>query len=639
MHLQSTGGDIECTGTSLTEAQQHIVGFSPLINRESVMHIALYGCPDKAASNKDYWSCTPQNRSGICHGPTALMYEWTRDRCDDYLAKGEAITVGGAFIHNVVLMVQYVDGGFSDSSGLQLKLMPSDTEETGIIETVNYYSGALKSPSCDPKPLIDMAEDEDEDEDRDEDEAVNEQQEEGPDEGDEEVNGMQEEEEEEEEVEILPSSSSLAVEEDIGDEYSQSSLWSILEQNTDWMSSRVPRIDYGADESISMSEFLNQDEYYSDQGIDQSYQNRIGGDSYMNNYGDEGSVYASSADWMARLQDLWNSAGAQAYGMVLRGWWPRDEALEIGQVAGIATDSSGKLSLVHRAGRQWKDGVFDDENNFLLDEPIPDDVIVTLDPGTGEVLTSWGSDRFYMPHGLYIDAHDNMWLTDVALHQVFKFPAGSRTPTLVLGKAFDPGNDLDQFCKPTDVAVDSRTGEIYVADGYCNNRVLKFTHNGTFLMEITAGKIPGELVPPWSPMRSFQIPHSLAIIESRDIICVADRENARIQCFNLTTGSLERQIASPAFGNEIYAIAYNDDEDVLYAVNGPDEGEELPPLGFTVELERGEILSTWDPYPKIFGVVHDIATYPPEGAVYVADIGVNRVWKFETTSSSLGNEI
>lgn len=76
------------------------------------------------------------------------------------------------------------------------------------------------------------------------------------------------------------------------------------------------------------------------------------------------------------------------------------------------------------------------------------------------------SHRFYMPHGLYIDPEDNMWITDVALHQVFKFPAGSKEPSLILGTKFEPGQDLEHFCKPTDVAVDSRTGDFYVADGY-----------------------------------------------------------------------------------------------------------------------------------------------------------------------------
>ena len=26
--------------------------------------------------------------------------------------------------------------------------------------------------------------------------------------------------------------------------------------------------------------------------------------------------------------------------------------------------------------------------------------------------------RFFMPHGLHVDSYDNVWLTDVALHQV-----------------------------------------------------------------------------------------------------------------------------------------------------------------------------------------------------------------------------
>lgn len=52
--------------------------------------------------------------------------------------------------------------------------------------------------------------------------------------------------------------------------------------------------------------------------------------------------------------------------------------------------------------------------------PIPENTVLTLDPQTGEVLGQWGSDLFYMPHGLTIDRHDNLWVTDVALHQAFK---------------------------------------------------------------------------------------------------------------------------------------------------------------------------------------------------------------------------
>jgi hypothetical protein len=34
---------------------------------------------------------------------------------------------------------------------------------------------------------------------------------------------------------------------------------------------------------------------------------------------------------------------------------------------------------------------------------------------------SWGANLFIMPHGLTVDKDNNVWVTDVGLHQVFKF--------------------------------------------------------------------------------------------------------------------------------------------------------------------------------------------------------------------------
>lgn len=56
----------------------------------------------------------------------------------------------------------------------------------------------------------------------------------------------------------------------------------------------------------------------------------------------------------------------------------------------------------------------------INDGPIKNDTIVTLDAATGSLIDHWGSNLFYMPHGLEVDANGNTWVTDVALHQVFK---------------------------------------------------------------------------------------------------------------------------------------------------------------------------------------------------------------------------
>lgn len=92
-----------------------------------------------------------------------------------------------------------------------------------------------------------------------------------------------------------------------------------------------------------------------------------------------------------------------------------------------------------------------------------------------------------MPHGLTVDHMNNIWVTDVALHQVFKFPplAGNvelSKPLLVLGEPFVPGSDLKHFCKPTDVAVNKLTGDFYVADGYCNSRIIKYDKYGNEIL-------------------------------------------------------------------------------------------------------------------------------------------------------------
>ena len=89
-----------------------------------------------------------------------------------------------------------------------------------------------------------------------------------------------------------------------------------------------------------------------------------------------------------------------------------------------------------------------------------------------------------MPHGLSFDHEDNVWLTDVALHQAFKFsPGGGAEPLLTLGTELQPGTGTDHFCKPTDVAVDPETGNIYVADGYCNSRIVMFSASGGYMKE------------------------------------------------------------------------------------------------------------------------------------------------------------
>lgn len=75
-------------------------------------------------------------------------------------------------------------------------------------------------------------------------------------------------------------------------------------------------------------------------------------------------------------------------------------------------------------------------------QPIPTDTILTLD-ARGNVQMSWGANTFFMPHTITVDAQNNVWVTDVALHQVFKFlPYGGgaeKKPVIILGEKVSQG--------------------------------------------------------------------------------------------------------------------------------------------------------------------------------------------------------
>lgn len=53
-------------------------------------------------------------------------------------------------------------------------------------------------------------------------------------------------------------------------------------------------------------------------------------------------------------------------------------------------------------------------------------------------------------------------------------------PSLIFGQEFQPGPGIKHLCKPTSIAVAS-TGEIFIADGYCNSRILKYNAAGGLL--------------------------------------------------------------------------------------------------------------------------------------------------------------
>ncbi|XP_038257325.1 peptidyl-glycine alpha-amidating monooxygenase isoform X13 [Dermochelys coriacea] len=304
--------------------------------------------------------------------------------------------------------------------------------------------------------------------------------------------------------------------------------------------------------------------------------------------------------------------------------WPGVN-LKLGQVSGLALDPKNNLVIFHRGDHVWDGNSFD--SSFVYQQrglgPIEQNTILVIDPSNADVLDSTGKNLFYLPHGLSIDKDGNYWVTDVALHQVFKLGVHDKEPLLILGRSLQPGSDKNHFCQPTDVAVDPVTGNVYVSDGYCNSRIVVFSPNGMFIMqwgeETSVGKAkPGQ----------FQIPHSLTLVPEFGQLCVADRENGRIQCFRSETGEFTREIKHKLFGGELFAISYIPGG-LLFAVNGmPYPGDIVQ--GFVMNFSTGEIIDTFIPIRKSFEMPHDIVA-SEDKTVYIGDAHAKTVWKFTST--------
>ncbi|CAB3983869.1 peptidyl-glycine alpha-amidating monooxygenase isoform X2 [Paramuricea clavata] len=307
--------------------------------------------------------------------------------------------------------------------------------------------------------------------------------------------------------------------------------------------------------------------------------------------------------------------------------WPESNPQhKVGQIAGVAVQTTGDVVIFHRGDRKWDLNTFDQNNQLnpkLREAAIAQDPVWFLKKETGEVSRTWGKKKFHFPHGITIDDENNMWFTDVGMHQVFKYSEDG-DKLLELGKRFVPGNDREHFCKPTDVAVE-KDGSFFVSDGYCNSRVLKFSPKGKVVIIIDDHLL---LTTPGFPLpRSFLIPHSLSLDHLGKLLYVADRENGRVLAFDSQSGNYREHYTG--FGDKVFAISFSPlHGGVLYVINGQSPSQ--PSIyGSTLHLKTKKIIQEWLPKAE-FTYPHDITCDQSGKVVYVSEITLpGRLWKFQ----------
>ena len=194
---------------------------------------------------------------------------------------------------------------------------------------------------------------------------------------------------------------------------------------------------------------------------------------------------------------------------VIPGWAKIPAGWDLIEVPGLAVDSRDRIFVFTRG-----------------EQPV---VIFDRD---GNVLASWGTGQFRRPHASIIGPDDCLYCVDDVAHSVRKYsPEGKLLKTIgPSGSPSDTGFAPNDFLSvkhggppynlPTSIAL-SPAGEIYVADGYGNSRVHKFSPEGYLLLSWgEPGLGPGQ----------FHLVHGIAV-DRQGRVYVGDRMNSRIQVF------------------------------------------------------------------------------------------------------------
>jgi DNA-binding beta-propeller fold protein YncE len=191
-------------------------------------------------------------------------------------------------------------------------------------------------------------------------------------------------------------------------------------------------------------------------------------------------------------------SGKYRYGVV-EGWGNLPDGWSFKEAAGVAVDSRDNVYVFNRGEHPMI--VFDQDGNFLR---------------------SWGEGLFRRPHGVHMGPDDSVYCTDETGHCIRKCTLDGKV-LLEIGTPGEPSAFMSgtPFHRCTHTAL-SPTGEIYVADGYGNARVHKFSPDGKLIMSWgEPGIDPGK----------FNVVHNICC-DADGWIYVADRENHRVQVFD-----------------------------------------------------------------------------------------------------------
>ena len=236
--------------------------------------------------------------------------------------------------------------------------------------------------------------------------------------------------------------------------------------------------------------------------------------------------------------------------------WPKPLPHDwlLGMVASVAVDSRDHVWILHRPAMVAATEI---DGGKTVAPPV-----IEFDP-QGNVVQAWGGpapgyswmETVSAPypvgtaaeHGIAVDHEDNIWVTGNG-HVALKFTRRGEF-LLQIGELWKTGgsNDTRLLGNPTDVAINSRTNEIFVADGYVNRRVIVFdADTGAYKRHWGAyGQTPDDgplekYDPHGTPPRQFFQLHGISVAND-GFVYASDRQRNRVQAFQ-ADGTFVREV-------------------------------------------------------------------------------------------------
>ena len=320
-------------------------------------------------------------------------------------------------------------------------------------------------------------------------------------------------------------------------------------------------------------------------------------------------------------------------------FWPKPlpNHWVLGSTIGVAVDSRDHVFIIHRGDSTLNQRT---EVGANANPPVGEccrsaPPILEFDPA-GNLVKAWGgpSDAYVWPssnHGITVDDKDNVWIggngSNPTDSHILKFTHDGKFLMQIGTPRVAPNsNATDHFGRVAKISFDSKAQEAFVADGYGNRRVAVLDMTTGVIKRFWGayGNVPSDSdigrYNPNAPLaQQFRNPVHCAEPSNDGLVYVCDRPNDRIQVFEKSGKFVkELRIAPMTLGDgSVWDIAFSRDPQQRYMYLADGKNERV----YVMDRKSLAMLTQFGDggrQPGQFFAVHSIAT-DSKGNLYTTE--------------------